>query len=71
MLTLWCRRPDCGIGYASVGGDVPTICPGCLQDALWTTFAPLQASVPPRVAWTLNYNDRKFLNTLRIAGDGE
>lgn len=63
---LWCR--NCAIGYASVGGDVPTICPQCATTpARWTTMAPV--SDVPRIRWRLTYNDRRFLKALKIAAN--
>lgn len=69
MRTLWCLRKACGIGYASVGGDVPTTCPGCGADALWSTLAPIHASMPPRVPWELSVNDLRLLSRFHIASD--
>lgn len=60
--TLWCRL--CSVGYASVAGDVPRICPGCDRETVWTTMAPV--SDVPRFAWELTFNDRRFLKTIRI-----
>lgn len=62
MRTLWCTR--CSVGYASVAGDVPRVCPACDRDTVWSTLAPTSPRSDP---WTLTENDRRFLKALRIA----
>jgi len=63
---LYCTL--CSIGYASVAGDVPTICPGCDQETVWTTMAPV--SDVPRCAWDVTPYDRRLLKQLHIEVDG-
>jgi hypothetical protein len=58
--TLWCLNAGCGTGYASVAGDVPTVCPKCDQPAHWST------EDPPKHPYVLSYLDKRFLNSLRI-----
>jgi len=64
--TLWCTLADCRAGYASVGGDVPRICPACDRATVWSTIAP--ATMPPR-KWSLTGYDARLLKQLRIAPD--
>lgn len=56
MQTIYCRHLDCLVGYASVAGDLPRICPACNRVSQWST-------VPP---WKLSKQDEKFLLSLRI-----
>lgn len=61
MRTLWCTK--CAVGYASVAGDLPKVCPRCDQETVWTTLAPQSAR---SYDWVLNVNDKRFLRSLRI-----
>jgi len=71
--TLWCR--DCGIGYASLAGDVPIQCPRCeASPARWSTVAPAESSgtiypADPKRAYRLTDNDRRFLKSIRVSQD--
>ena len=72
--TLWCRYPDCQIGYASVAGERPLVCPNCEQPARWTTTEPAAPPMPkrgrdPAKVYRLSTNDRRFLKAVRIASD--
>jgi hypothetical protein len=67
MLTLWCRHPRCGKGYASVAGDIPTICPACEKPGRWTTEASMPGRrTTPTFPFDLSDNDKRLLKLLRI-----
>jgi hypothetical protein len=53
---IWCTK--CLAGYGSTG-DLPAVCPSCLQETRWTTTQPYQ----------LSENDRRFLRSLRITSE--
>lgn len=59
---LYCKRPECGKGYASVG-DLPVHCPACGHETKWTTSPPYK---PPVKGWAPTVNDRRFLRSGRI-----
>ena len=58
MSLIFCRRPDCGQGYASAG-EIPIVCPSCLQATTWSTTPPLK--------WTKD--DEVFLKVQKIKVD--
>jgi len=62
-LLLWCKR--CWAGYASAG-EIPVVCPCCKQETRWTTSAPHLAPTEP---FKLTGNDRRFLQSISIAGE--
>ena len=62
---LYCRH--CAVGYGSVAGDMPSVCPHCEQQASWTTMAPEQPA--RRTVLALSEADRRLLRRLRIAED--
>jgi hypothetical protein len=59
---LYCRK--CSVGYTRVG-DIPRICPTCVQETTWTT-APENAIDAPKIPWELNVMDVRFLRSIRI-----
>lgn len=66
---LYCKYDDCRIGYASVAGDVPSMCPACSRPAHWSTMQPEATYHEPLSPWNVSRNDRKFLKGLRISSD--
>jgi hypothetical protein len=66
-LTLWCRHPRCGKGYASVAGDIPKICPACEKPGRWTTEASMapHGTTPASPDHLTDY-DKRLLRLLRI-----
>ena len=68
---IFCRYPDCLVGYASVGGDQPRKCPSCGRHARWTTQVPKVAAMSaegdePIHPYVITYNDAKFLRRVHI-----
>lgn len=63
--TLWCRK--CRVGFVSVAGDVPRVCPDCERETTWTTMLPRCGD--PMISYDLTTNDKRFLRSLRIALD--
>jgi hypothetical protein len=47
--------------YVHPGGNLPTQCPDCQQDAHWSALEL------PAKEYVLTENDRRFLKSLRIA----
>ena len=60
---LYCKRVDCGAGYASVG-EVPQVCPSCNQPTRWGG-SPAHAQ-DGTAALVLTEKDRRFLRSYRI-----
>lgn len=57
---------SCGVGYAPGRSVLPLECPECRAAARDEDPLTLWTVVPP---WKLSTNDKRFLRSLRIAGD--
>lgn len=67
---VYCKHEDCRIGTPVRGrGDLPAVCPGCERRGEWTSDVPAKPSTKPAIPFDLTVNDRRFLKSLRIAGD--
>jgi hypothetical protein len=55
----------CAHAHISIGGDQPAVCPGCSQQAFWTT-----EPVPLR-PWALTENDKRFLRSIRVSSNND
>lgn len=64
---LYCKRVDCGAGYASVG-EVPLVCPSCNQPTRWGSSPPHAQDGIAAVIWT--EKDRRLLRSFRIDPEG-
>lgn len=68
---LYCKYDDCRIGYASVAGDVPSMCPACSRPAHWSTMQPEARYQPPKDPWKISVNDKRFLKGLKIRAEDD
>ena len=59
---LYCKLPDCGQGYASLG-ELPVQCPACGRETKWST-SPTRHDQTSTILWTAA--DRRYLRELRI-----
>jgi hypothetical protein len=59
---LYCRRPECETGYASLG-EIQAVRPACGQPTRWGTSPP-RAVVP---GLRLTVQDRRWLREIKIA----